>query len=75
MPMSEPLKVSISPKAIRSEWCISPNGGQTSPAVSNAHPKVHIAVAMMSCKRFMLIEVRGVGSALRAVVGSTGYAL
>ena len=75
MPISEPLKVSISPKAIRSEWCISPNGGQTSPAVSNAHPKVHIAVAMMSCKRFMLIEVRGGGSALRAVVGSTGYAL
>ena len=53
MPMSEPLKVSISPKAIRSEWCISPNGGQTSPAVSNAHPKVHIAVAIMSCKRFI----------------------
>ena len=75
MPMSEPLKVSISPKAIRSEWCISPNGGQTSPAVSNAHPKVHIAVAMMSCKRFMLIEVRGGGSALRAVVGRSGYAL
>ena len=75
MPMSEPLKVSISPKAIRSEWCISPNGGQTSPVVSNAHPKVHIAVAIMSCKRFMLIEVRGGGSALRAVVGRSGYAL
>ena len=52
MPMSEPLKVSISPKAIRSEGWISPIGGVNSPAVSNAHPKAHIAVAMMSCKRF-----------------------
>ena len=54
MPISEPLKVSISPKAIRSEWCISPNGGQTSPAVSNAHPKAHNANAVNSCKRFIV---------------------
>ena len=47
--MSEPLKVSISPKAMRTEWCISPNGGQQNPATSNAHPKVHIATADMSC--------------------------
>ena len=46
--MREPLKVSISPKAMRTEWWISPNGGQQKPAISNAHPKVHIAVAMMS---------------------------
>ena len=59
MPISEPEKVSISPKAMRSEWWISPTGGVKSPAVSNAHPKAHMAVAMMSCKRFMLIEVKG----------------
>ena len=75
MPISEPLKVSISPKAMRSEWWISPTGGVMSPAVSNAHPKAHMAVAIMSCKRFMLIEVGGGGSALRAVVGRSGYAL
>ena len=56
MPISEPLKVSISPKAIRSEWCISPNGGQTSPAVSNAHPKAHNANAVNSCKRFIVFS-------------------
>ena len=51
--MSEPLKVSISPKAMRTEWWISPSGCATNPHASNAHPKVHIAVAMMSCKRFI----------------------
>ena len=51
--MREPLKVRISPKAMSTLWWISPNGGQQKPAMSNVHPKVHIAVAMMSCKRFM----------------------
>jgi hypothetical protein len=51
--MREPLKVSISPKAISSEWWISPTGGAMNPAASNAQPKLHITVAMMSCKRFM----------------------
>ena len=55
MPINEPLKVSISPKAMRSEWWISPTGGVMSPAVSNAHPKAHMAVAIMSCKRFILV--------------------
>ena len=41
MPMSEPENVSISPKAINSEWCISPIGGVTNPAVSMRHPKTH----------------------------------
>ena len=59
MPINEPLKVRISPKAMRSEWWISPTGGVKSPAVSNAHPKAHIAVAMISWSRFMLIEVKG----------------
>ena len=49
--MSEPLKVSTSPKAMSTLWCISPNGGQQKPAMSNAHPNVHIATAVKSCKR------------------------
>ena len=53
MPIRLPLKVSISPKAINTEWWISPMGGVKSPAASNAHPKAHMAVAMMSCKRFI----------------------
>ena len=53
MPINEPLKVSISPKAMRSEWWISPTGGVKSPAVSNAHPKAHMAVAMISWSRFI----------------------
>ena len=56
MPMREPVKVSISPKAMSTEWCISPIGGQRKPHASNAHPKVHIAVAMMSCKRFITVD-------------------
>ena len=51
--MSEPLKVSISPKAINTEWWISPMGGVKSPAASNAHPKAHMAVAIMSWSRFI----------------------
>ena len=53
MPMREPLKVSISPKAMRTEWWISANGGQMKPAVSIAHPKAHNANAVNSCKRFI----------------------
>ena len=48
MPMSEPENVSISPNAINSEWCISPTGGVTKPATSNAHPKAHITIAVIS---------------------------
>ena len=53
MPMREPEKVRISPNAISTLWCISANGGAMNPAVSIAHPKVHNAVARMSCKRFI----------------------
>ena len=52
--MREPLKVRISPKAMRTLWCISAKGGEINPAASNAQPKLHITVAMMSCKRFMI---------------------
>ena len=48
MPMSEPLKVSISPKAISTLWCISPVGTAINPHASNAHPKAHIATESMS---------------------------
>ena len=54
MPMREPLNVSISPNAINNEWCISPTGGEQKPAMSNAHPKVHIVIAMINCKRFIM---------------------
>ena len=46
--MSEPLKVSISPKAMSTLWCISPVGTATNPHASNAHPKAHIATESMS---------------------------
>ena len=48
MPMSDPLNVNISPNAINSEWCISPTGGVTKPATSNAQPKLHITIAVVS---------------------------
>ena len=48
MPMSEPENVNISPNAINSEWCISPTGGVTKPATSNAQPKLHITIAVVS---------------------------
>ena len=48
MPMSEPEKVSISPKAINSEWWISPRGGVIKPATNIVHPKVHNATAVIN---------------------------
>ena len=54
MPMSEPENVNISPNAINSEWWISPTGGVTKPATSNAQPKLHITIAVVNCKRFMV---------------------
>ena len=51
--MSEPENVNISPNAINSEWWISPIGGVTNPAMSNAQPKVHIATAKINCNRFI----------------------
>ena len=56
MPINDPEKVSISPNAIKIEWWISANGGQMKPAVSIAHPKVHNANAVNSCKRFIIFS-------------------
>ena len=54
MPIREPEKVRISPKAMRTEWWISANGGQRKPAMSNVPPNEHIATAMMSWKFFFM---------------------
>ena len=48
MPIRLPAKVSISPKAMSTLWCISPMGGITNPATSNAPPKEHITTAVIS---------------------------
>ena len=53
MPMSEPAKVSISPKAISTLWCISPSGGQMKPAMSNIPPNAHRLTANINCAVFI----------------------
>ena len=55
MPMRLPAKVSISPKAMRTLLSITPAGGMAIPAVSNAHPTVHIAAARRSWMRFIIV--------------------
>ena len=57
MPMSEPENVNISPNAINSEWCISPIGGVTNPAVSMRHPKTHKTTDNVNCTFFMIAFV------------------
>ena len=57
--MSEPLKVSISPKAMSTEWCISPNGGQQKPAMSRMPPKTHSPTDNINCTFFILVNFRG----------------
>ena len=52
--MSEPAKVSISPKAMSTEWCISPVGTAMNPHASNAHPKAHIATESINCTFFII---------------------
>ena len=61
MPIREPLKVSISPKVMSTLWWISPTGGQRKPAMSIMHPKVHNAIAAMSCKDLVCIRVPHLG--------------
>ena len=56
MPRSAPLKVRISPKAVRIVGCISPNGGQQNPAMSNTHPKVQSATEIASWIFLILFE-------------------
>lgn len=40
MPNVDPMKVSISPKAINTELCISPKGLTIKPAISSPHPTI-----------------------------------
>ena len=57
MPMSEPLKVSISPNATKTEWCISANGGQRKPANNSRHPNPHSIIATINWKFFFMISL------------------
>ena len=41
MPTREPLKVSISPKAMSTLWCISPTGVAQNPATNSKTPNPH----------------------------------
>ena len=56
--MSEPQKVRISPKAMSTEWCISPIGGQQKPAMSRTPPKMHSPTDNINCTFFMLTSFR-----------------
>ena len=57
MPIKEPAKVSISPKAMSTEWCISANGGRTKPAVSIMQPKLHSVSAVINWIFFFIGSV------------------
>ena len=58
MPIRLPQKVRISPKAMSTEWCISPNGGQQKPAMSRTPPKTHSPTDNINCTFFMLTSYR-----------------
>ena len=55
MPMREPEKVRISPKAISTLWCISPIGGITNPAINSRTPNIHRTVDNISCTFFISV--------------------
>ena len=57
MPIKLPEKVSISPKAMRTEWWISANGGQRKPAVSSPHPHPHSIIATINWKFIFMISL------------------
>ena len=65
MPMTVPENVSISPKAVSTEGCISPEGGAMKAATIMRQPKIAIATASMSWRRM----VRGEGLERFIVVG------
>ena len=68
MPMSDPLNVSISPNAINNEWCISPIGGITNPAINSRTPNAHRTTDNISCNLFIILFLAGsnISYALRA---------
>ena len=55
MPIREPAKVSISPKAINTLWCISASGGRMKPVTSSTHPKTHSVTDIINCKFFFIV--------------------
>ena len=55
MPMREPLKVSISPKATSTLWCISARGGRTKPVNNSPHPNPHSIIATINWKFFFIV--------------------
>ena len=56
MPIRLPLKVSISPKAMSTEWWISASGGHIKPATSKRHPNAQSITAHMSWRRFITCD-------------------
>ena len=54
MPMREPAKVSISPKAISTEWWISASGGQQKPASNSKPPYTQRLTDNINCTFFMI---------------------
>ena len=57
MPIKLPEKVSISPNATKTEWCISANGGQRKPANNSPHPNPHSIIATINWKFFFMISL------------------
>ena len=55
--MREPLKVSISPKAMSTLWWISASGGQRKPAIKNRTPNAHRTTDNISCNLFIILLV------------------
>ena len=55
MPIKLPLKVSISPKAMRTEWWISANGGAMNPAINSRTPNAHRTTDNISCIFFIIL--------------------
>ena len=42
---------------MRTEWCISPNGGQRKPANNSRHPNPHSIIATINWKFFFMISL------------------
>ena len=56
MPIKLPAKVSISPKAMSTEWWISAKGGQQNPASNSKPPYTQRLTDNINCTFFMILE-------------------
>ena len=54
--MREPLKVRISPNAIKTEWWISPSGGAINPAIKSRPPNTHRPTDTINWIFFIQVE-------------------